>query len=230
LSHPWLEHTVKAERITFMSTRTTVHLLRHGEVFNPDKVLYGRLPGYNLSDLGRLMAGRAAAYFADRDVTLVVASPLERAQQTAAPIAEKFGLTIGTDDRLLESLNDFEGQRFGVGDGALRNPRNWWKLRNPLKPSWGEPYKQVAERMLAAAGAARESAHGHEAVLVSHQLPIWIARLRAENKRLWHDPRKRQCSLASVTSLHYEDDVITSISYAEPSADLLPQANKTAGA
>jgi broad specificity phosphatase PhoE len=210
--------------------RTTVHFLRHGEVFNPDKVLYGRLPGYNLSDLGRTMAERAAEYFAIRDVTVLIASPLDRAQQTAEPTAAKLGLPIGTDDRLLESLNAFEGQRFGVGDGALKNPRNWWKLRNPIKPSWGEPYDEVAERMLAAAQSARDAARGHEAVLVSHQLPIWIARLRAENKRLWHDPRKRHCSLASVTGLHYDDDVITSISYAEPSADLLPQANKTAGA
>jgi broad specificity phosphatase PhoE len=211
-------------------TRTTVHFLRHGEVFNPEKVLYGRLPGYNLSDLGRSMAERAAEYFAIRDVTVLVASPLDRAQQTAGPTAAKLNLPIGTDDRLLESLNDFEGQRFGVGDGALKNPRNWWKLRNPIKPSWGEPYDEIAERMLAAAASARDAARGHEAVLVSHQLPIWIALLRAEHKRLWHDPRKRQCSLASVTALHYEDDEITSISYAEPAADLLPQANKIAGA
>lgn len=211
-------------------TRTTVHLLRHGEVFNPAKVLYGRLPGFNLSDLGRSMAERAAEYFDGRDVTVLVASPLDRAQQTAAPIAARLGLPIGTDDRLLESLNDFEGKHFGVGDGALRDPRNWWKLRNPIRPSWGEPYDVIAERMLAAAAGARDAATGHEAVLVSHQLPIWIARLRAEGKRLWHDPRKRQCSLASVTSLHYENDRITSISYAEPAADLLPQANKIAGA
>jgi broad specificity phosphatase PhoE len=215
---------------TTSTSRTTVHFLRHGEVFNPDKVLYGRLPGYNLSDLGRQMAQRAAEYFADRDVTVVVASPLDRAQQTAAPIGAQLGLPVGSDDRLLESLNDFEGQRFGVGDGALRNPRNWWKLRNPFKPSWGEPYAVIAERMMAAAYSARDAARGHEAVLVSHQLPIWIARLHAEGRRLWHDPRKRQCSLASVTSLHFEGDVITSISYAEPSADLLPQANKTPGA
>jgi broad specificity phosphatase PhoE len=176
------------------------------------------------------MAERAAEYFADRDVTVLISSPLDRAQQTAAPISKQLGLPIGSDDRLLESLNAFEGQRFGVGDGALRNPRNWWKLRNPFQPSWGEHYDVVAERMMSAAHSARDAARGHEAVLVSHQLPIWIARRRAEGKRLWHDPRKRECSLASVTSLHFEGDVVTSISYAEPSADLLPQTNKTPGA
>lgn len=210
--------------------RTTVHLLRHGEVHNPDKILYGRLPGYNLSELGRAMAERAAEYFAARDVTVLVSSPLDRARQTAEPLAQKLGLEIRTDERLLESLNAFEGLSVGVGDGALGNPRHWWKLRNPFKPSWGEPYTQIADRMLAAARSARDAAQGHEAVLVSHQLPIWIARLRAENRRLWHDPRKRQCSLASVTSLHFDGDEITSISYAEPSADLLPQANQIPGA
>lgn len=213
-----------------MSVRTTVHLLRHGEVDNPEHVLYGRLPGYRLSALGHRMAERAAAYLAERDVALVISSPLERARQTAAPVADAHGLEIGTDERIIESLNAFEGLRIGVGDGALRHPRHWWKLRNPFRPSWGEPYAEVAARMLAAADDARRRVPGREAVLVSHQLPIWIARLRAEQRRLWHDPRRRQCGLASVTSLHYEDDAITSISYAEPAADLLPAADPTPGA
>jgi len=210
--------------------RTTVHLLRHGEVENPQKILYGRLPGYQLSALGRKMAERAAEHLATRDVRAVVSSPLERAQQTAAPLAAHLNLEIGTDDRLIEASNYFEGRTFGVGDGSLRHPRIWWHLRNPFRPSWGEPYQQLADRMLAAAAAARDAVPGHEAVLVSHQLPIWIARLSAEGRRLWHDPRRRECSLASMTSLHYEDGELVSISYSEPAADLLPQAGRKVGA
>ncbi|MCW2709073.1 MAG: hypothetical protein JWM22_2915, partial [Frankiales bacterium] len=101
--------------------RTTVHLLRHGEVFNPTGVLYGRLPGFRLSDDGRQMAVEASLALKGRDVTEVVASPLLRAQETAEPIADVFGLGITTDDRLIESENHFEGTRFGVGDGALKN-------------------------------------------------------------------------------------------------------------
>lgn len=210
--------------------RTVVHLLRHGEVFNPDGVLYGRLPGYKLSDLGHRMAERAAGFFALRDIAEVTASPMERAQQTAAPVAAAHDLTVGEDPRIIEAASHFEGLTFGVGDGSLRHPRHWWVLRNPIRPSWGEPYQEIAARMLAAAADARDRVRGREAVLVSHQSPIWLARLSAENKRLWHDPRKRECSLASVTSLIYEDDRLARIEYSEPSKDLLPAAQKTAGA
>jgi broad specificity phosphatase PhoE len=211
-----------------VSTRTVVHLLRHGEVHNPDKVLYGRLPGYRLSELGEQMAARAADALADRDVTAVISSPLERAQQTAAPVAERHGLRVGIDDRIIEADNVFEGQRVGVGDGVLRHPSAWRHLYNPFTPSWGEPYVEVAGRMRAAVAAARAAARGHEAVIVSHQLPIWVARLDAENRRFFHDPRKRQCGLASLTSLTFDDDRLVAITYTEPSADLVRAAGKSA--
>ncbi|HET8614774.1 MAG TPA: histidine phosphatase family protein [Actinomycetales bacterium] len=211
-------------------SRTLVHLLRHGEVHNPDGVLYGRLPGYHLSDLGRQMALAVADALADRDVTLVVASPLERAQQTAQPIADRHDLPVLTDGRLIEAGNVFEGKKFGVGDGSLRHPGVWPKLVNPFQPSWGEPYERIAERMLAVVDQARQDAAGHEAVLVSHQSPVWIARLKLEGRRLWHDPRKRKCSLASLTTLTYDDDRLTSIELVEPAAHLLPSASKVAGA
>ena len=213
-----------------MSERTTVHLLRHGEVDNPRKILYGRLPGYVLSGLGERMAERAAEWFATRDVVRVVASPLERARQTAAPVAAGLGLPVAVDERLIESGNVFEGRSVGVGDGALRSPSAWWHLRNPFLPSWGEPYAGVASRMHAAAEASRDAARGHEAVLVSHQLPIWVARLSAEHRRLWHDPRKRECSLASITSFTYDGDTLLSVDYAEPCGDLLPSADPVPGA
>ena len=203
---------------------TTVHLLRHGEVHNPAKILYGRLPGYRLSTTGEAMALAAADWFAGKDVTHLVSSPLERAQQTAAPIAETLALPVQLDERLIEAGNAFEGLRVGVGDGALRAPRHWWKLRNPFRPSWGEPYVEIAARMLAAVEAARDAARGHEAVLVSHQLPIWTLRLHLEGRRYAHDPRRRQCGLASVTSLTYDGDRITGVSYAEPAGATDPGA------
>jgi broad specificity phosphatase PhoE len=207
-----------------MTERTVVHLLRHGEVYNPDKILYGRLPGFRLSDAGIGMAEKAAKWFVGRDVTLLVSSPLERAQQTAAPIAEVLSLPITIDGRLIEAGNAFEGLKVGVGDGALREPKHWWKLRNPFRPSWGEPYVEIAARMLAAVEAARDTARGHEAVLVSHQLPIWTLRLHLEGRRYVHDPRRRQCGLASVTSVTYESDRMTGISYAEPAGATDPNA------
>ena len=202
-------------------TRTIVHLLRHGEVFNPTKVLYGRLPGFRLSEIGEQMAERAAEALADRDVTAVIASPMERAQQTAAPVAARHGLEIQTDGRIIEASSKFEGKRVSVGDGVLRQPQAWRYLYNPFTPSWGEAYVDIAARMRLAITDARKLARGHEVVLVSHQLPVWVARLDAEHRRFFHDPRSRQCSLASLTSLVYEDDDLVAITYTQPSADLI---------
>jgi len=209
---------------------TTLHLMRHGEVHNPTGVLYGRLPGYGLSELGRRMAERIASHVSGRDITVLIASPLQRAQETAAPISAALGLEITTDERLIEADNKFEGLTFGVGDGSLRHPRLWPLLRNPFRPSWGEPYREQADRVRAAVDAAREQASGHEALLVSHQLPIWVTRLALSDRRLWHDPRHRECSLASLTSLTFEDDRLVDIRYSEPAADLLPGASAVSGA
>jgi broad specificity phosphatase PhoE len=203
--------------------RTVVHLLRHGEVHNPGGILYGRLPGFRLSEAGEGMARKAADWFAGRGVTSLVSSPLERARQTAQPIAAELGLPVRIDERLIEAANDFQGMKVG-GGGALGHPRHWWKLRNPFRPSWGEPYDEIAARMLGAVVTAREEARGSAAVLVSHQLPIWTLRLHLEGRRYVHDPRRRQCGLASVTTLTYDGDDLVSIGYAEPAGAPHPDA------
>lgn len=205
-----------------MSETTLVHLVRHGEVDNPKGILYGRLPDYHLSELGRQMADVVAKSLADRDITYVVSSPLERAQETARPIAAAHSLDIATDGRLIEAENHFQGLKFGVGDGSLRHPRHWRHLVNPFRPSWGEPYTEQAKRMLGAVESAKDLARGHEAVCVSHQLPIWTVRCFLEGRRLWHDPRRRECTLASVTTVHFEGDHVVAVSYDEPARALLP--------
>lgn len=207
-----------------MTERTIVHLMRHGEVHNPEGVLYGRLPDYHLSDLGKQMADRVAESLTGRDVTHLVASPLERAQETAQPSAKILSLDITTDPRVIEAGNQFEGKTFGVGDGALKRPQNWWKLRTPFRPSWGEPYVEIAARMQSAIADARDAARGHEALIVSHQLPVWTARMSLEGRRFFHDPRQRQCALASLTSVAFEDDRFVSLTYSEPAGDLIPES------
>jgi broad specificity phosphatase PhoE len=203
-------------------SQTIVHLVRHGEVHNPDGILYGRLPGFHLSARGRAMAHAVAEWASERDIVAVHSSPLQRAQETATPIAKALNREIVTDIRLLEATNIFEGKRFSVGDGALRSPSAWRHLWNPFRPSWGEPYKLQITRMLEAVEAARSSAEGHEAICVSHQLPIWIARRALESGRLIHDPRRRVCTLASVTSVVFHGSTMAEVRYSEPAAHLLP--------
>ncbi|MGH8960514.1 MAG: histidine phosphatase family protein [Jatrophihabitantaceae bacterium] len=210
----------------------TVHLLRHGEVFNPDRILYGRLPGYRLSDLGIAQAKLAAEYLAQRPIGYLVCSPLERAQQTAQPLAEALGLPIAVDERLLEADNHLEGRQVAGGKGLLTDWRSYRYYWNPFRPSWGEPYAEIATRVLAAARSARDAARNAaandaadvgaqaEAVCVTHQLPIVAARRQAEGKVLFHDPRRRECGLASVTSFTFDGDRIADITYAEPAAAL----------
>lgn len=205
------------------ATKTVVHFLRHGEVHNPDGILYGRLPGFHLSDNGERQAKLVAEYLSGREIGHVVASPLWRAQQTASPIAAAFQLEVATDDGLIESENQFEGLKVSVGDGVLRSPRHWPKLWNPFRPSWGEHYQQIAHRMLAAAHRARTAATGGEAVCVSHQLPIWTLRRFLEGKPLWHDPRRRECSLASLTSLEFRGEELARITYNEPAGESDPK-------
>ena len=195
---------------------TVVHLLRHGKVQNPGNVLYGRLPGYRLAASGRAMAAGVAEYLNGSDVTYLAASSLERAQETAAPLAAGFGLPIVTDDRVIEAANAFEGAAFGINTETLGSPRTWVKLRDPRTPSWGEPYLEIAHRMLAAIYAAVAAADGHQAVIVSHQLPIVTARRFLHGQRLWHDPRRRSCAVASLTSLTFTDGIFIGSEYAEP--------------
>lgn len=203
--------------------RTLVHMVRHGEVHNPHGVLYERLPGFRLSENGTAMAGLLARHFADVPLDHLRVSPLLRARQTMQPIASSHsGLEVEVDDRLIEAGSKFAGQEFGPHHRALLMPRNWPLLRNPFKPSWGEPYVHVATRMLAALGAAaRAAGPGGQALVVSHQSPIWILRLAVEGRRVAHLPFSRRCSLASVTTFHFLAGHCVQISYTEPAAALL---------
>jgi broad specificity phosphatase PhoE len=213
-------------RPTAGTEKTTVHLMRHGEVDNPTGILYGRRDGFFLTPRGREMAKVVADAIKGRDITHLRVSPLERAQETAAPLAKAKGLEIVTDERVIESANDFEGRSFKRGPRDMIDPRVWTKLYNPLRPSWGEPYKHIAERMIAAVEDARDAARGHEAVIVSHQLPIWTARMFVEKRSMLHDPRKRQCTLCSLTSLNFTGDQLTSVTYSEPAGHLIPEGDK----
>jgi len=197
-----------------------VHLVRHGEVHNPDGILYGRLPGYALSDRGRRMAELAAEALDGRPIVALIASPLQRTQESAAPWAERFGLPVGSDERVIEPWNAFEGKRMRR---AALDPLNWPRLLRPSVPSWGEPYVAVRDRMLAAMDEAWAAADGGEVVLVSHQMPIWTTTRAVAGLPLPHDPRKRRTALSSITSFARDPGSATGwteVGYQEPAAGL----------
>lgn len=207
-----------------MSELTTVHLVRHGEVDNPSGELYGRQKGFHLTKLGAQMALKVAEHFEGHDIRAIFSSPLERAQETAAPTAESFGLEIITDEDLIEAGNKFEGINVNKNRLILAHPKFWPWYINPFTPSWGEPYTHIVERLSRSVRRALHAAEGGEAVLVSHQLPIWTMRSFVEGRSLAHDPRRRECALCSVTSLNFIGKQLVSVEYAEPAAELLTQA------
>jgi len=189
--------------------------VRHGEVDNPQRVLYGRLPNFALSADGQQMARAAAQYVQGlgRPVTALYASPLQRTREWAAPFTELLGLEAVIDERVIEPTNVFEGKRM---KRAVLNPANWRHLVRPSIPSWGEPYLEVVARMDAAMTEAWNEADGGDIIIVSHQLPIWITHLAVAGEQLKHDPRKRRCALSSVTSFERTGGVWREVAYAEP--------------
>lgn len=190
----------------------TVHLIRHGQVENPKGVIYGRLPGYHLSERGIRQARAAAKHLAGADLATIWASPLERAQETAAEIAEPHGLEVVTDDRLIESGNTFEGVGRTVWH-LFSNPAHWWRFRNPLKPSWGESFSEVRVRMMSAITDATASAEGREVAIVSHQTPVMVARLALAKRRVPPWLAGAPCETGSVSTLVLEDGAVLSASY-----------------
>jgi broad specificity phosphatase PhoE len=199
-----------------------IHFVRHGEVDNPEKILYGLQPGWKLSERGNQMAQVIAQWSKNLNLGAIHASPLQRAQETVVPIIKAHNLKLTTDKNLIEASNIFEGKKFELGSGVLKHPKAWRYLYNPWRPSWGEPYDQIINRMFKALFAARDSAGGKDAICVSHQLPIWILRSAIEGRRLLHDPRKRECTLASVTSFELDNEgMVSGVSYSEPAKHLL---------
>ncbi len=191
--------------------------MRHGEVHNPARVLYGRLPEFRLSADGRRMARQAAEHVHGlaRPLTALICSPLQRTRESAEPFTALFGVEAVIDERVIEPTNVFEGTRMRR---ALLNPLNWRHLRDPELPSWGEPYGRVEVRMLPAMADPRHAVDAGDVVIVSHQLPIWVAHLSVAGVPFRHDPRSRRCALSSVTSFEGGPGSWREVGYAEPAA------------
>lgn len=198
-----------------------IHLIRHGEVHNPGQVLYGRLPHFRLSERGHEMAELAAQTIASqkRSVSAIVASPLLRTRESAEHLQAKLGIDIVTDQRVIEPFNIFEGRKLSAKHIALR-PHLIYHLRNPNKPTWGEPYEEVLKRMLDAITEINSSVNEGDAIIVTHQLPIVMVQRHLAGLPLAHNPKKRQCSLSSITTLEMRNGKLAQVDYLEPASAL----------
>lgn len=213
---------------------TTIHFVRHGEVHNPDHILYERLPGFHLSDRGRRMAGATARYLAANPQTntaaAIYSSPLDRTRETAQAILTALNetraarneepLELVTDQRIIEASNNFRGTRIGHGEGALWRNGNWKLVTNLWKPSWGESYRQIAARVGAFAQEKVREHAGQQIIVVSHESPIWSYRHLLETGHPEHNMLLRHTALASVTSITYDSQTgnVMSITYVDPAA------------
>ena len=188
-------------------------------------MLYGRLPNFALTVLGRQMAEATAKELASTgaNYTRLISSPLLRTLQSARPIAEALNLSVSTEQLIIEPTNIFEGKKVGL-ETVLANPAYLLKLYNPLQPSWGEPYKQIVARMTEALRRAWDQTPSGEVVMVSHQLPIWSLHLAAAGKPLWHDPRTRRCDLSSITSFEFRNNKLVEVDYRDPAKALRTKA------
>ena len=197
---------------------TTIHFVRHGEVHNPDHILYERLPGFHLSDRGRRMAEATARYLAASPQTntaaAIYSSPLDRTRETAQAILTALNetrmarneapLELVTDQRIIEAGNNFRGTRIGHGEGALWRNGNWKLVTNLWKPSWGESYRQIAASVGAFAQEKVREHAGQQIIVVSHESPIWSYRHLLETGHPEHNMLLRHTALASVTSITYD--------------------------
>jgi len=199
-----------------------LHLVRHGEVENPERVVYGRLSDFHLSERGARMAEAAAGELVSsgRPVDAVISSPLERTIESAQPIADAFDLPIELNPLIVEASSKLEGGRYDVSLSLLARPSAWRHLINPLRPSWGEPYAEVISRMDEAMSAALDRPGTGDVVLVSHQLPIWMAARRAAGRGPVHDPRKRRCALSSITSFEWNGTGWNEVAYRDPAVTI----------
>jgi len=160
--------------------RTTIYLVRHGDVHNPDAIMYERLPGFRLSDLGRKQAHDLGKFLADKKISTIYASPLERTNETANIIASYHpGVTIAYDERLLEVSTTARGKK--VVDLEAEH----WNFYTPkYLENGGERLSDIWRRMSTVIREIVRKHKGQEIVVVSHGDPLMVTMIKHRGKRL----------------------------------------------
>jgi broad specificity phosphatase PhoE len=180
-----------------------IHLVRHGEAHNPDEVVYDSLPGYPLSDIGTAQARSASRFLGSQPIVAVWSSPLQRALETAAPIAKRCGLAVLVDEALIEwsLLSRWAGTPWAdlptVRPGELEA-----YLAHPSELDFSEEsLEALAMRMVGAIRRIDTRNDAGDVVIVGHQDPIQAARLALTGRDLstLHTDKPTHASVITLT-------------------------------
>jgi broad specificity phosphatase PhoE len=204
--------------------RTTLHLVRHCDVENPEGVLYGHLPGFRLSDKGVRQAHALGEFFAERPVREIYASPLERAQQTAHIIASYLdNAPVVTTPELVEARFGLHLQGVRPKDVPLKRPLWFVHMLWPgLLPN-DESVAAMAARVRAPLSRLLRDFPGQEGICVSHGDPIQAFWVESERRHAYALHRL-QCAKGGMLSLSYEDGELVSQQYRPPREVGAPEA------
>ena len=185
---------------------TTIHFVRHGNVHNPDKILYGRLPHFKLSELGIEQAQAAAEYFAARPITAVYSSPMLRARQTAGIIHERHPqVELLVSDHINELLTTYEGHPVAELEAIE------WEFYEHVEPPYETPFDLIS-RIKAFAREICETYPNGEVVAVTHGDIVVFSMAWAKGMEISGDFKKRAAlqqdypETASITSLQFADN------------------------
>lgn len=161
-------------------------LVRHGEVLNPGHVVYADLAGFPLTHRGRRQADETAEHLAESAADVIVSSPLLRAVETATPIAGRLGLTVETDERLVEwrLSNRWAGVAWDDVDRAFPGELTAYLARPHLLPFAPESIDEAADRVIEVVDDLGRRHPGATAILVGHQDPTQATRFRLTGRPL----------------------------------------------
>lgn len=148
-----------------------VYFVRHGEVENPEGIKYGRLPGFPLSEVGRVEVRKTAAELVNKNIEVIYSSPLLRTKQSAELIEAKLKVPLYFDDRLLE----FDcGQYQGMSEKEFRERKPWL--------FGGETPQQSGDRIIDFLNFVKSENKYKTIAVVSHEGPIVMAILNLAGK------------------------------------------------
>jgi len=211
-----------------VSVETTIYLVRHCEVENPDGILYGFLPNFGLSARGKLQAQALGRYFSDKPVAQLYVSPLQRAQETAAAIvADHPGLQAETTSELVESR--FSHYLQGVRPRNVPLQRPGWFVHKllPGRLRVDEGVYAMAARVRAPVMRILRDHPGAGGICVTHGDPIQSFWNVAVGKYRFFELK---CKKGGVLVLKYQDTRLRDISYLSPEVVAASAASSTSSA